>query len=440
MTQIKLRFWLLIFILPITASAQDTLQTIELPSVNDAIRFAKKKNPDLEIYRIQQEIARREFRKSKNYILPHVSAGFSAQNNMNLPVTPLPGEIFGQPGETIDAQFGQDFAYNTGITTSKNVLDWQVKTASKMANINRIMAVVQTELYQQQLTEQVAVYYYSTLVTREALAVAEEDANLADSLVQLSQEKLEQGLIDQFAVNKALINANTIQQQIAANQLFLEQCENGLKQLFGLNPSDQIYFSEPFTNPIIAPDLQPELTPDISLKLAEHEAQNAKFQLRYEQFSFLPRFSVSHYYGLQQYRDSRGFSLESGSWSDYSYVLFNLSIPVFQGFSRNNSVKAAKLQREIADKKVAQKTRNAALNDQLLVSSYQKSATTAHAALQNFHLAEENKNIAFQRYQEGLISLEDYLLIFDDYLNAESVYLNALADFYNYYATIISRS
>jgi len=55
--------------------------------------------------------------------------------NIKTPETPVPGEILGKPGETVYLKFGQDYSYNTGLTISKSILNWQAKYQTKIAKL-----------------------------------------------------------------------------------------------------------------------------------------------------------------------------------------------------------------------------------------------------------------------------------------------------------------
>ena len=90
--------------------AQDSLRIVEIASLNSAWSMAFDHNPDYQNYKLNQEKAEVNYKVSKSYRLPTISASVNAQKNLDLAITPLPGEIFGLPeGTTLDAQFGQEY-------------------------------------------------------------------------------------------------------------------------------------------------------------------------------------------------------------------------------------------------------------------------------------------------------------------------------------------
>ena len=105
--------------------SQESRDTIVIKSVEDALEMAREHNVERAIYDYQQEKAKKEHQLSKSYLLPTITGNFSAQNNLKLATTPIPGELVGQPGELVNVQFGQDYNYNTGLTATQTVFDWQ---------------------------------------------------------------------------------------------------------------------------------------------------------------------------------------------------------------------------------------------------------------------------------------------------------------------------
>ena len=122
----------------VTSNAQD----VTISSIEEAIELALKRNFDFQNYTINQQKASLEYKQAKRHRLPTISGTFNGQRNIDLATTPLPGEIFGQPGEVVDAQFGQEYTYNAGINISKQFFDrnahWQKKIASLNQDINTL--------------------------------------------------------------------------------------------------------------------------------------------------------------------------------------------------------------------------------------------------------------------------------------------------------------
>ena len=420
--------------------AQDSLSTVKLQSVSTAIDYALKNNPDLNIYLLQQDKANSEFKTSKNYMLPEVSASASRQININLPTTILPGEIFGQPGETVAAQFGQKYTFNAGVTATKSILDWQAKTQKKIAEVNKELATLQTGAFEQKLKEQVALYYYTAIITKKALNINKSDLHVADSILLLTSQKFEKGLVDQFAVNQAEINANNIEQNINANKILLAQSVNQLQIIMGLKSAEQLVFEEEVETKLKDWKYQSELGYDKNLSVYEYQFKSSELNLKLQKTAKLPKFNTTFYSGQQQFRDDFALEFDSGSWTDYSYLFLSINVPVFTGFRNKNKIKTAQIESEIARTNLLNEQIKTEAKDELLLNEYRFSVDNMQAVYENFMLTSQNKDLSFEQYEQGIISLDQYFKTFEDYLKAESAYLNALSNTYSYYATLLSRN
>lgn len=425
----------------LTSSAQPTgsPDAVTLTSVQEAIGFALEHNPGLDIHDLNEQKGRREVSISRSNRFPHISASFTGQYNRDLPVSVLPGDLFGRPGQTIETQFGQEFVHNTGITLSKTILDWSSHLKTRMAEARVTVTRAESELYRQQLSEQVAFQYFTALITRKALEIGERDQEIADSLLWLTHRKYEQGLVDRFAMNQARINANAIRQGIAESTSMHDQAVSNLKILLGLGARTTLLLEDrSAVATVVLPDTPP-IDTDKELHVLMRQLDRTKIHVDVQRTAYLPKLSLSSYWGRQQFRDEVGLSLNGNDWSPYSYVGIGVSMPIFTGFANRNQIKVAKIERSMAERQLRQEQMRSEIRDQLLLSHYRNSLALVDSAYDSFQLWDENRRLAFQRYEQGLISLADYFSTLDDYLKAENHYLNALLTLYGSYSTILSR-
>lgn len=368
-----------------------------------------------------------------------VTGSFSAQNNLNLATTPIPGELLGQPGELVNVQFGQDYNYNAGVTVSQTVLDWQKIIQAKSMKAGREIADIQADLFEEKLIEQVALYYYTALIAQRALEISEKDFELADSIRILTKLRFDEGLVDKASLNRAAINLNNIEQNLHSNQTVLEQSLNQLKVLLGISYGAELKLEEEYLyGDQVFPVLM-ELEKDRNITLLERQLEQSRLKVKEQRSNFYPKLTFNGYFGQQQFQNDFTFSLDGEAWTDYSYIGLNLSVPLFTGLANSNRTKVAKIEHAIARKNLESETHKSQLRDDLLMKEYDLSLYTATSAYTNFELYGDNLELALQQYQQGITSLDSYLQVFEDYLRAENNYLSALSNIYNHYATILSR-
>jgi len=438
MLKMKTRFkYTLILLLAVAASVFS--QSVKLDSVNDAIQYAFDHNPDLAIYQQNQEKAGKDYNSVKNYWMPTVSGSFSGVDNIDLPVTKVPGEIFGQPGKTIEAEFGQKYNYSAGLTISKSILDFQARFAAKAAKVNVEIVGANQAVYQQKLAEQVALYYYLALITERALAVHDRDYKTARDILAIVEQKFEQGIVDQYTVNLATMNGNSILQNISSSKTVLDQCLSQLKILFGVSAETEIELNNQLESADVNIPLQ-NIGSDKNLEVYSLQLKQSEYLVKQQRSMWLPKLSLNYYLGTQQYRDTYGISFDNSDWSSVKYKSLNISFPLFNGLATKNKVNSARVAYEISRSTLEQEMSKSRIEDELALKEFHYSQTAAEAADKNYQLAWENAEFQRQKFEEGLVGLDVYLDTFDDYLKAEVSYLNSLSEVYTHYSKIVSRN
>jgi len=408
-------------------------------NVNEVITLALKNNPDLSVYLLQQEKAALEYKNNKNYFLPNISGAASFQNNLALQTSALPGEIFGQPGETVDIQLGQQYNYNAGINLSKTIFDREAKLKAKVSKISTEIASAQTEIYKQTLKEQTSFYYYSALIGKEAVRISKEDLKTSDSIYQLTIQKFGEGLIDIAVKNQSEINRNKVEQSLLSNQNIYNNSLNNLKLLLGIKYETQLNLTEnilEYENPSLE---KLELNDDKNLVLKALQEEQSQLSIKKEKSTYLPKLSLNGYFGKQQLSDEIGVSFNNNSWNDYSYIGANLSVPIFSGFSKSNKVKMAKIDNEISLQNLQIEKRKSISKDTELLDEYKRNISILKNSKENFRLSKNISDLAMLKYQQGFLSLDNYFISYQDYLKAENNYLNSLSVTFSQYAIILSR-
>jgi outer membrane protein len=421
------------------AVAQKKADTVTISSLRQVFDTAIKRNPTQTIYRLQIQQAQYNFKASKGFIYPNASAAFSGTDNLHLSVTPIPGILIGKPGTTYYAQFGKEYAYNTGVTIGQDLVDWQSIFQSEIAKGNVKLNELQQDSYVQSLKEQAARLYFSVLIGKSSLNLSRQDSVYADSVLALSKQRLQQGVTDAIAVNQADINYNNVLQGKAQSQQLYDQSIEQLKILLGENPVSELALSENIDLNSLTGDDILKLGIDKNLDVYRQQVQIADIQRKSQRSVAYPKLSATAFFGAQEFRDNFGFSLDNNAFLGYRYIGLNLSLPIFSGFTNSNKYQSAVVQKQIAEAQYNSALQQSAINDRLLIKNYTNYAGEVRASGNSFRLYGSNLQLNKQKYQEGILSMDAYLRVFQDYLTAENTYLNNLSQLLSTRATILSR-
>jgi len=409
-------------------------------SLNEIWEYALSNNPENAIYHLRIEQASQNKKAANSYLYPKVGVAFSGQKNIDIPETPVPGELTGNPGETAYLEFGQKYSYNSGITTRKSILDWQSKYQAKIAKLNVRLISAQKDYFEQTLKEQIAQVYYASLVTNEAVRISHKNLEIADSLLFISKDRFEQGLIDGLVFNQAKINKNIVLNNLEQLKQYQNRCLYNLKLFLGLTATDSLLLKESISTSSHLQFINYSGSNDIYTRLYSLKLDISEAEIKKSSARFAPGIDIVHYYGVQQFQHDFTLSFNSSDWKPNNYVGISLSIPVFTGFSNISQFKSAKISRDIAEKQLQDEIRKSAINDSILLSNYISSVKLVTVNSESFKDSKNNVELAAQKYAQGLISLDEYLKVFDDYLIMENQYFNSLSDYLINKATIEARS
>ena len=432
----KIKVTILAFLMmPVILQAQHVFN-----SLNDVWEYSLSNNPENNIYRLKIEQAGQDKKTANSYLYPKVGAAFSGQKNIEIPETPVPGELMGKPGETVYMKFGQNYSYNSGISVSKTILDWQSMVQAKIAKLNVSLNQAQKDYFEQTLKEQVAQVYYAAITANKAVEISNKDLEIADSLFLIAQGRFEQGLIDGLVFNQAIINKNNVIRNLEQNKFYQSQWMYNLKLLLGFAATDSLILTEDIIiNRINDQFDYGQVSNEKYTRIYNLQSDISGIETKRALARFAPKMEVNYYLGSFQYQSDFTFSLNSADWKPSSYLGISVSVPLFTGFANKSQYSSAKISRTITQMKSQDETRKSAINDSILLANYFSSVKLIEITSETYKVSGNNVELASQKYGQGLISLDEYLKVFDDYLAVENQYFNSLSDYLINKATIEAR-
>lgn len=429
----------LIFNLQLALVAQQKVDTIRIDNLDMLWKLAIENNSSQKIYQLKNQQAKADYNTSRSYLLPQISGNFSGQNNIKLASTAVPGELLGQPNTTQYLQFGKQFVYNAGVSISKSLFDWHAKAQSNIAKENIALNTAQQVANEQNLKTQIAQSYFTILVAKKAIEISENDLQISDSILLITKQKFQQGLVDAIAVNQANVNSNNILLNISQSKelyknalvnikILADMAENTLIYIKPIDKIESLYMSDITT-----------IDQDKNVLIYSHNIEIQKWQNKISKAAFLPKFSINSYYGFQQFQDNFGMDFKSDSWKDYRYVALNMTVPIFKGFANKNKLKSNNIQTAIVKQQYNAALEQSKINDKSLQETIDNYISITNTSKKSFELYGNILKLNLQKFNEGIISEDIYYKAFDDYLKSENIYLNNLSTLIYNQAIIISR-
>ncbi len=435
----KIQAFIICLLFSVSCWGQES-PVIEINSLEDAVSIGMERNLTLVVNDLELQKAEMEVKLARGNRLPEITGTFSGQKNIELATTLVPGELFGQPGETVATQFGQEYQYNAGININKSILDplatLQVKNKKQDVSIRNSENLRSRQF----LISQISSSYYALLIAEEALELAKSDLSIADSTLQISQRKFNEGFLDLSGLNRSKINRNRVLQSLDEAQLIYDDSLYDLKIALGIPGETALKLNDELSLETFEINASQELSENPDLLLFEQYNEKALLNLKQQKAEYLPKFSLNSFIGSQLFQDDFDFSINTDEWTPLRYISLNVNLPIFNGLSTRRKVKLAKIDAQVAELNYKQAQQDLEQEDDLLLKNREVSASIALSNLNNYKLYKEISDLEFSKFNEGLLGLENYLNVFEDYLNAKNAYLNALTRYYQYNAKVYSRS
>ncbi|WP_052955866.1 TolC family protein [Flavihumibacter petaseus] len=417
-------FFICLLLLVIPVFAQD--KPLTLP---DALKYALSASQTAHKAKLDVENVEHQIAEVKAGALPTISGSGSLTYNPLLQLTPIPGELTGQPGTTTLVAFGQKWNSGANVNLSQNLYNKGVITGLRAANSSREFYRINAQLTDEQLIEQVSGIYYQVLVEKHKLNVLDTTIENTARISKVIKGLYESGLAKEIDVDRTTVNLSNLyaQRQQILNSITLQ--ENQLKFAMGMEIQTPLTFPPiEFKKILTQGDTsRPDVNSLTQMQLLRKQGELLEFKKQSIKAEYYPSLSLSGNYGVQGLGNS--FPMGKGpsvNWFDYASIGLNLKIPIFNGFSTRSKVRQANIEILKMKEDIDQASLSLNLAYENAATQLKNSLVVLRSQLDNATLAQKVYRNTQSNYNLGLAPLTDLL-------DAE----NALTDANNNYSSAL---
>ena len=423
----------IIILLTLTFALSVNAQAVKSLTLKEAINYALENKAEAKKAKLQVENSEYQIQEVRSRALPQISANGSLTYNPVLQTTVIDGANFGQPGSTIQANFGQKWNSTAGVSLTQAIFDQTVFTGLKAAKSTREFYQINEQLTEEQVIERVANNYYQVYVQRQKLTVIDSLYKNTTKVKDIIKGQYDNGLAKKIDLDRTLVrisNINTQRQQVL-NAVQIQ--ENALKFYMGMPIETQIEI--PQTAFEVSPQSLSEI-PNTANRteylLLKKQEQLLFYQKKAVEAGYYPTLSLSagyNYIGQGPKMPIGGKPSDGVYWSDFSSIGLNLKVPIFTGFGTRAKVRQADIdlrtiKEDINDTKLSLDLAFANAKTQI-----DNSLTTINNQRENAQLAKEVLENTRNNYVQGLASLTDLLDAENSLTEAQNNYTSAILDY-----------
>lgn len=323
--------------------------------------------------------------------LPQVSGSANYNMYLNLPVSLLPGEFFGEEqGTYVPVKFGQDFNSDFGLTVSQLIFDGSYIVGIGSSQLYLNLSKQAHEKAEIDIRDAVAQAYYMVLISERYKTVMEE--NLVNSQKMYDETKIyfDNGFREEQDVSQVKIMLKNAENEVLKAVREISIAKIVLKYAMGYDLETEIDLLDEldvFILPLVAKEntLQFDFSNHVDYRLAHSNFQVSEKLLKLEKVTYLP--SLSGFYNYSKTAYGNEANLFNTDWYPSSVVGFQLSIQLFNSGQKKARVQQARI--ELDKAKTQQK-----LAEVTLQKDYLTASAEMKSAIERFENDKENQKLA----------------------------------------------
>ena len=413
------------FLIPFFAFAQSP----RVISLEEAITLGQSNSLDLKNQSLQVQIAQGERNKIEARRSPIVSANGELRSNLVLPTTIIPAGAFGGggTGEDQKLRFGTVFNITGGLNVSYSLIDPTLRSDQLRSDGQRVLQEATLEKQKANFRLTIAEAWYDVFLKQEQLAIAEEKLKRAESLLQISQNRLNAGALLPIEVQRSQLerdNSRASRDQ-AKNSLSLSRQNLAYRVGLPLDTPLEVGSIVPPANDMVA-NLAPNTGQRWELKEEEQrlainllDQQRIKEQYR-PNLSAIANGSVQHL--------SNNFAVWE-KWFPAVYIGLQTNFTLFDGNLKQKNLEVLKLQNQVSQHNMERIRQDIGYEVASNQTALQNSVVQWQSTQQNLATARKILELEKERYVGGNLLFADLLNTEFSLREAEN---NALSAWYNY--------
>jgi outer membrane protein TolC len=403
-------------------------------SLHECVQMAVENNINVVKARIESEKSGFKTNEALSALLPQVSVGMIFQDNLKLPSTMVPGEIFGQQGTSIPVQLGSPYNTNANVNLNLALYNQTALSALKIAKQTEQLNRLGKEKAIENIAAEVAQLYFLAQTTAKQLLLTEDNIARTEHIATICKLLTDNGVsrqVDNDRMNVTLQNHITQRDNTLA---LYEQQLNMLKYLLGIPQQQTVALTDSVNMSLIESGSLPvsDFSQTVDSRMLASQEEMARLNVKSVNSEYLPTLSLTGQYayqGLRQEFKNYFKSADENLWLNSSYISINLSIPVFDGFKKRSKARQARLDYDKSSLMLHDANERFGTDYKNAANNWVNNKNSVERQQQNIALAQKVYDETAMKYSEGLATMSDLLQDEMNLNSAQSAYLNALYNF-----------
>ncbi|MBR4804981.1 MAG: TolC family protein, partial [Bacteroidales bacterium] len=280
-----------------------------------------------------------------------------------------------------------------------------------ISGLNVEMAVEQARASRQNLINQVEQAFYTCLLASDLCKVYKENYQNAKDNYEKVKAQYESGRVAKYDMIRAEVNMQNAEPNVYDSQNSLTLALWQLKAIMGINLSTNIKcvgslsdYTSKMQELVMASD-SVNLENNSSMRQLDIQGKLLDETLKMQRAQFIPSLGLSASYSYISM--SNDFKINHYQWNPYSTAALGLSIPVFSGGQKRNTIRQTKVQMEQLELQKENARRGLEVSVKQSLSSMETALKQYNAAKATLEGAQTGFEIASKMYEVGRATVLD---------------------------------
>jgi outer membrane protein TolC len=434
----------LLLLLLLFSSAQAQEVTTRRLSLEEAIRLAMKRNPELITARLEVQRSDARVLEAWGNALPAVDLSGQYVHLVDKPVTFFPdfflysfmkgidSTIPKPSGKLVPVSFSPGFSASASLNVRQILFNGAVFIGVGAANIYSQLA---RDLYQAKQVETVAKVrkaYYGALLAAEALDLMRSSLRNAEDNLKNVKLMRQQGIVSEYDELRASVGVENLRPMVIQSETNANLALDNLRNTIGAPSNERHTLSDALTFQAVddailkrAESLVLELNPGLSAVKRQIELNGAVVNA--ERTGYLPTIAA---FGSYSYNAAKNeFNFSTNDFYKGSTVGLSLSMNLFQGLQTYSRVEQAQLERRKSEEQQISLERNLKTGLGSILGNLQQARKRVEAQGKTVEMAERGYAIVTTRF---LNSAATQLEVNDAQLALTQAKVNRVQAIYDY--------
>ena len=370
-------------------------------SLDQAIEIALEESNSVKIADLT--IEKSGYAKKGTYaaLYPNITASGSYQRTIKKQVMAMD---FG--GNAMEIEVGKWNNVNAGISASMPLINAQLWQSMKLSALDTELAVEQARSSKISMISQVKKAFYAVLLAQQVYEVYKDVYDNAAKNLERTEQNYNAGKTSEYEYLRAQVNVKNTEPNMYSALLSIDLAIWQLKAVMGINLDSKIgvqgdidqYKDEMTSYNMVGGSMNLEN----NTTLLQLQLQNKQMErtIKMTKYQYVPTLAASFSYTYMAMGDDFNFK-----WNPYSIAGLSLTIPLFDGFSKHNTIRQYKATQDILRLNMEDTERNLKIaykNYENQIATYMKNYSAAESTLE---MAQRSYDIAEKMYNLGKATL-----------------------------------